>query len=53
MTDCDVQLLLSLGITLASYQDYVPIDPVHSSKKPALRNYLYFDWHVAAKKTSL
>jgi len=53
LTDCDKQLLLSLGITSATYQDYVAIEPVHSAKKPALRNYLYFDWHVAAKKTPL
>ena len=53
MTDCDVQLLLSYGITSATYQNYVPLEPVHSAKKPALRNYLYFDWHVAAKKTPL
>jgi prepilin-type N-terminal cleavage/methylation domain-containing protein/prepilin-type processing-associated H-X9-DG protein len=53
ITDCDVQLLLSLGITSATYQNYVPLEPVHGSKKPALRNYLYFDWHVAQKKTPL
>jgi prepilin-type processing-associated H-X9-DG protein len=53
MTDCDLQLLLSLGITSASYQNYVPLAPVHGTKKPALRNYLYFDWHVAAQKTLL
>jgi prepilin-type N-terminal cleavage/methylation domain-containing protein/prepilin-type processing-associated H-X9-DG protein len=53
MTDCDLQLLLSFKITLATYQNYVAVDPVHSTKTPALRNYLYFDWHVAAKKTPL
>ena len=53
MTDCDVQLLLNLGITAATYQNYVPLEPVHGSKQPALRNYLYFDWHVAPKKTPL
>jgi prepilin-type N-terminal cleavage/methylation domain-containing protein/prepilin-type processing-associated H-X9-DG protein len=53
MTDCDVQLLESFLITSATYQKYVPVEPVHSTKKPALRNYLYFDWHVAAKKTPL
>ena len=53
MTDCDLQLLLSLGITSASYQNYVPLAPVHGPRKPALRDYLYFDWHVAAHKTPL
>jgi len=53
MTDCDVQLLLSLGITSATFQNYVPLAPVHGTKKSALRNYLYFDWHVAAQKTPL
>jgi prepilin-type N-terminal cleavage/methylation domain-containing protein len=52
MTDCDKQLLLGLGITAATYQDYIAVDPVHGPKKPALREYLYFDWHVAPKKTS-
>jgi prepilin-type N-terminal cleavage/methylation domain-containing protein/prepilin-type processing-associated H-X9-DG protein len=51
MTDCDRQLLLGLGITAATYQDYVPLEPVHGTKKPALRNYLYFDWHVAPQRT--
>jgi prepilin-type processing-associated H-X9-DG protein len=53
MTDCDLQLLLSLGMTSSSYQTYVPVAPVHGPKTPALRNYLYFDWHVAAQKTPL
>ena len=44
MTDADKQLLLGMGITSASYLDYIPIEPVHGSKKPALRNYLYYDW---------
>ena len=48
-----MQLLLNLGITAATYQSYVPLAPVHGSKKPALRDYLYFDWHVAQKKTPL
>jgi len=50
-TDCDLQLLLSLGITAATYQNYVAKVPVHGAKSPALRNYLYFDWHVASHKT--
>jgi prepilin-type N-terminal cleavage/methylation domain-containing protein/prepilin-type processing-associated H-X9-DG protein len=50
-TDCDKQLLLSLGITSATYMDYIAVEPVHGSKAPALRNYLYYDWHVGARKT--
>jgi prepilin-type N-terminal cleavage/methylation domain-containing protein len=53
MTDCDLQLLLSFGITSATFENYVPLAPVHGTKKPALRDYLYFDWHVAAHKTPL
>ena len=52
MTDCDKQLLLGFGITSATYQDYVAVNPVHGPKSPALREYLYFDWHVGSKKTS-
>ena len=51
LTDCDLQLLLGLGITGATYNEYVAVEPVHGAKKPALRNYLFFDWHVGAKKT--
>jgi prepilin-type N-terminal cleavage/methylation domain-containing protein/prepilin-type processing-associated H-X9-DG protein len=50
-TDCDKQLLTALGITAATYIEYIAKEPVHGSKSPALRNYLYFDWHVASKKT--
>ena len=53
MTDCDLQLLLSFGITAATYQNYVPLVPVHGSKKPALRQYLYYDWSVRPLKTPL
>lgn len=53
MTDCDLQLLQSLGPSSGTYQNYVPLVPVHGPSKPALRNYLYFDWHVAAQKTPL
>ena len=52
MTDCDQQLLVSLGITLASYQTYVPALPVHSSASPATRQYLYYDWSVRSAKTA-
>jgi len=50
-TDCDLQLMLSLGITGATYQDYVAKLPAHGSTTPALRNYLFFDWHVSSLKT--
>lgn len=50
-TDCDTQLLTSLGITSATYLDYIAREPVHGSKSPALRNYLYFDWHVGTRRT--
>ncbi len=51
MTDCDKQLMLALGITSATYMDYVAVEPVHGTKAPALRNCLYFDWSVRARKT--
>jgi prepilin-type N-terminal cleavage/methylation domain-containing protein/prepilin-type processing-associated H-X9-DG protein len=53
MTDCDLQFLTSSGVTTATFRDYIALAPVHSGKQPALRNYLYFDWHVAARKTPL
>ena len=53
MTDCDVQLLLSFGITSASYQNYVPKEPVHGSKTQAIRQYLFYDWSVRSMKTVL
>lgn len=51
MTDCDVQLLTSYGITSATYMDYVPKQPVHGSKVPALRQYLFYDWSVRSMRT--
>ncbi len=51
MTDCDQQLLASLGIGGATYQSYVPLLPVHSGKSPARRNYLYYDWSVRSVST--
>jgi prepilin-type N-terminal cleavage/methylation domain-containing protein len=51
MTDCDVQLLTSFGITSATYMDYIPKQPVHGSKVPALRQYLYYDWSVRSMRT--
>jgi prepilin-type N-terminal cleavage/methylation domain-containing protein len=51
MTDCDKQFLESLGITSATYMDYIPVEPVHGAKAPALRNCLYFDCSVRPRKT--
>jgi prepilin-type N-terminal cleavage/methylation domain-containing protein len=51
MTDCDKQLLTDLGYTASTYYNYVPLEPVHGSKKPAVRNCVYFDFHVAPRKT--
>ena len=51
MTDCDQQLLTGSGITSATYQNYVPLQPVHGSKRPALRQYLYYDWSVRSLRT--
>jgi prepilin-type N-terminal cleavage/methylation domain-containing protein len=51
MTDCDKQLLTDLGYTASTYYNYVPLDPVHGSKKPAVRNCAYFDFHVASRRT--
>jgi prepilin-type N-terminal cleavage/methylation domain-containing protein len=51
MTDVDDQLLASMGITSASYLDFIPKYPVHSGKSPAVRNCLYFDSSVRIQKT--
>lgn len=51
MTDCDKQLLTSLGITSATYLDYIPTDPYHGTKSPASRQYLFYDWSVRSVKT--
>ena len=51
MTDCDKQLMTGLGITQTTYLDYIAVEPVHGSKQPATRNYLYYDWHVGTMKT--
>jgi prepilin-type N-terminal cleavage/methylation domain-containing protein len=51
LTDCDKQLLTDLGYTASTYYNYVALEPVHGSKRPALRNCVYFDFHVAARKT--
>jgi prepilin-type N-terminal cleavage/methylation domain-containing protein len=52
MTDCDRQLMTSFGITSATYMDYIPREPVHGAKQPALRQYLYYDWSVRSMKTA-
>lgn len=51
MTDCDLQYLSSIGISSATYIDYIAKKPVHSSPSPAVRNYLYYDWSVRSMKT--
>ena len=51
MTDCDKQLMDWLGYS-ATYYDYVPLYPVHGTRFPAFRNYLYYDFHVAPRKTA-
>ena len=51
MTDCDEQLLASLGISGATYQGYIPLLPVHGGPTPALRNYIYYDWSVRSVKS--
>jgi len=51
MTDCDVQLLTGFGITSATYLNYIPKLPVHGSKSPATRQYLFYDWSVRSMRT--
>lgn len=51
LTDCDRQFLTGLGISAATYIDYIPVEPVHGSKQPAIRNALYFDWSVRSRRT--
>jgi len=51
MTDADKQFLTSIGITSATYLNYIPLVPVHSGKSPALRMYLYYDWSVRSMRT--
>ncbi len=46
MQDCDKQLLTGLGITAATYIDYIALEPVHGSKRPAIRNGLFLDFSV-------
>jgi prepilin-type N-terminal cleavage/methylation domain-containing protein len=35
----------------ATYYSWLPATPVHGSIKPALRNTLYFDWHVTPRRS--
>jgi type II secretory pathway pseudopilin PulG len=51
MVDADYALLLSLDITSATYEDYLPRYPVHSARSPAYRNYLFFDSSVRTVKS--
>ena len=51
ITDCDLQYVTGLGITNATYLNYIAKRPVHGSIIPALRNYMYFDGHVGSEKT--
>jgi prepilin-type N-terminal cleavage/methylation domain-containing protein len=53
MTDCDRQQLVSMGITSATYQNYVPAEPVHGGPRPATRQYLFYDWSVRSQRTPL
>lgn len=47
MTDADKQNVP----TGATYYKYIPDFPVHGAKKPAQRQYLFFDWHVQSMRT--
>jgi prepilin-type N-terminal cleavage/methylation domain-containing protein/prepilin-type processing-associated H-X9-DG protein len=52
MVDCDYQFMsIGLGVTSATYIDFIPQWPVHSGKKPGLRNYSFFDGSVRSAKT--
>ena len=51
MTDCDVQLMTGMGYTDSTYINHIPKEPVHGTKKPALRNYLFYDFSVRSRKT--
>lgn len=51
MTDCDLQLMTSFGITSATYLNYIPKLPVHGKTSPASRQYLFYDWSVRTMQT--
>jgi prepilin-type N-terminal cleavage/methylation domain-containing protein/prepilin-type processing-associated H-X9-DG protein len=46
----DLDLQGEPGAAGGTYAGYVPTSPVHGGPDPALRNYLWFDWHVKTKK---
>jgi prepilin-type N-terminal cleavage/methylation domain-containing protein/prepilin-type processing-associated H-X9-DG protein len=48
MTDADQQNVP----TGATYYEYIPKAPVHGAARPALRNYLWFDWHVSSMRST-
>lgn len=50
-TDADKQLLNGIGITVSTYIDYIALEPVHGAKKPARRNYMFFDFSVRSQTT--
>ncbi len=50
MTDADKQYLKGIGITSATYLDYIPAAPVHGPKTPALRVFMHYDWSVRSVK---
>jgi prepilin-type N-terminal cleavage/methylation domain-containing protein/prepilin-type processing-associated H-X9-DG protein len=53
MVDCDYQQMkVGMGVTSATYIDYIPEWPVHGGKKPGLRNYMFFDGSVRTSKTA-
>lgn len=52
MTDCDRQLMDAMGYdSTTTYYNYVALEPVHGNKRPAMRNTLWFDFHVAPRIT--
>jgi prepilin-type N-terminal cleavage/methylation domain-containing protein len=50
MMDIDKQYLTETGTTGATYYNYVAKLPVHGSVRPALRNYLFYDWSVRSMR---
>lgn len=47
MVDCDRKFTTGVGITSATYLDYIVPEPVHGEKT---RNYLFYDWSARSKK---
>jgi len=50
MMDIDKQYLTETGTTGATYYNCVAKLPVHGSVRPALRNYLFYDWSVRSMR---